>query len=107
MDSQQQQISGTETPAVSPKVAGPVSPTAMAVRLWACGGPQRKLRAFAVWGVPNMVDIQAMKPQPSIFDEVDDAAPWMPELQASRKAPPPTTAAPTPAARNRLRRETS
>jgi hypothetical protein len=39
-------------------------------------------------------------------DEDEDAAPWMPELQASRKAPPPTTAAPTPAARNRLRRET-
>ena len=35
-----------------------------------------------------------------------DAAPWMPELHASRRAPPPTTAAPTPAARNRLRRET-
>ena len=30
----------------------------------------------------------------------------MPELHASRRAPPPTTAAPTPAARNRLRRET-
>jgi hypothetical protein len=42
----------------------------------------------------------------ALADEVDDAAPWMPELQASRKAPPPTTAAPTPAARNRLRRET-
>ncbi len=32
-------------------------------------------------------------------------APLMPELQASRKLPPPTTAAPTPAARKRLRRE--
>jgi hypothetical protein len=41
-------------------------------------------------------------------DGVDeDEAPWIPELQASRRAPPPTTAAPTPAARNRLRRETS
>jgi hypothetical protein len=39
-------------------------------------------------------------------EDVDDAAPWMPELQASRRAPPPTTAAPTPAARNKLRRET-
>ena len=39
-------------------------------------------------------------------DAVEDAAPWIPELHASRKAPPPTTAAPTPAARNRLRRET-
>jgi len=47
MDSQQQQISGTESLAVSPKVAGPVSPTAMAVRLWACGGSQRKLRDFS------------------------------------------------------------
>ncbi len=34
------------------------------------------------------------------------AAPLMPELQASRRLPPPTTAAPTPAARNRLRRDT-
>jgi hypothetical protein len=32
------------------------------------------------------------------------AAPLMPELHASRRLPPPTTAAPTPAARNRLRR---
>jgi hypothetical protein len=40
-------------------------------------------------------------------DEGEDEAPWMPELQASRRAPPPTTAAPTPAARNRPRRETS
>jgi hypothetical protein len=39
-------------------------------------------------------------------EEVEDAAPWMPELQASSRAPPPATAAPTPAARNRLRRET-
>jgi hypothetical protein len=39
-------------------------------------------------------------------EEEEDAAPWMPELQASRNAPPPMTAAPTPAARNRLRRET-
>jgi hypothetical protein len=38
--------------------------------------------------------------------DADEAAPWMPELQASRNAPPPMTAAPTPAARNRLRRET-
>jgi hypothetical protein len=37
---------------------------------------------------------------------VGDAAPWMPELHASRRAPPPTTAAPAPAARNKLRRET-
>ena len=36
----------------------------------------------------------------------DEAAPWIPELHASRNAPPPTTAAPTPAARNKLRRET-
>jgi hypothetical protein len=39
-------------------------------------------------------------------DEEEEAAPWMPELHASRNAPPPTTAAPTPAARNRFRRET-
>jgi hypothetical protein len=39
-------------------------------------------------------------------EDEEDAAPWMPELQASSRAPPPTTAAPTPAARNRLRRET-
>jgi hypothetical protein len=39
-------------------------------------------------------------------DDDEDAAPWMPELQASSRVPPPTTAAPTPAARNRLRRET-
>jgi hypothetical protein len=39
-------------------------------------------------------------------DEDADEAPWMPELQASRRAPPPAMAAPTPAARNRLRRET-
>ncbi len=32
-------------------------------------------------------------------------APLIPELQASRRLPPPTTAAPTPAARNKLRRE--
>jgi hypothetical protein len=32
-------------------------------------------------------------------------APLMPELHASRRLPPPTTAAPTPAARNRLRRD--
>jgi hypothetical protein len=38
-------------------------------------------------------------------DEEDDEAPWMPELHASSRAPPPTTAAPTPAARSRLRRE--
>jgi len=33
-------------------------------------------------------------------------APLRPELQASRSAPPPTAAAPTPAARNKVRRET-
>ena len=31
--------------------------------------------------------------------------PLRPELQASRSAPPPRTAAPTPAVRKRLRRE--
>lgn len=39
-------------------------------------------------------------------DEEEDPAPWIPELQASRRAPPPTTAAPRPAARIRPRRET-
>jgi len=44
---------------------------------------------------------------PALADvEAEEEAPWMPELQASRRAPPPATAAPTPAARNRLRRET-
>jgi hypothetical protein len=58
--------------------------------------------------LPVLVPVLAAElPVPGLADaDVEDAAPWMPELQASRKAPPPTTAAPTPAARNRLRRET-
>jgi hypothetical protein len=57
-----------------------------------------------------VTDLPVLEPEeldPALADdEEEEEAPWMPELQASRSAPPPTTAAPTPAARNRLRRET-
>jgi hypothetical protein len=57
----------------------------------------------AVLEVPVLVPALALADVDVVAEE---AAPWMPELQASIRAPPPTTAAPTPAARNRLRRET-
>ena len=61
-----------------------------------------------VIALPALADeVPVPAPAAALADEVDeDAAPWIPELHASSKAPPPTTAAPTPAARNKLRRET-
>jgi len=54
-----------------------------------------------------VLDVAALVLVPALADvDAEEEAPWMPELHASRRAPPPATAAPTPAARNRLRRET-
>ena len=59
------------------------------------------------WIQPIVISLLVVAPEvlPALLALVLLAAPLMPELQASRKLPPPTTAAPTPAARNRLRRE--
>jgi hypothetical protein len=73
------------------------------------GAPKPASEPVSGWIQPILIDL-LVPPEVLLVDEVaeedEDAAPWMPELQASRRAPPPTTAAPTPAARNRLRRET-
>jgi hypothetical protein len=83
--------SGTPKPA-SPPVAGWIQP--MVISPLAAAAVLDVL-ALALALVPALAD-----------DDVEEEAPWMPELHASRRAPPPATAAPTPAARNRLRRET-
>src|SRR6201985_3728856 len=90
--------------------------------LWSWGGamsswtPQlwgkRKRAREPVTGWIQPIVISLLVPPPEVppaaplADDDDEDAPWMPELQASRRAPPPTTAAPEPGARNRLRRET-
>jgi hypothetical protein len=81
--------SGTPKPA-SPPVAGWIQPMVIS----------------PLAAAPVAEEDEEDEDDAEVEEDEDDAAPWMPELHASRRAPPPTTAAPTPAARNTLRRET-
>src|SRR6516164_4647362 len=69
------------------------------------GKPKPASGPVSGWIQPIVIVLFVGAPEPELVVLVPDA-PLMPELQASRRLPPPTTAAPTPAARNRLRRET-
>ena len=71
------------------------------------GKPKPEREPVTGWIQPIVISLLVVAPEvlPCTAALVLLVAPLMPELQASRKLPPPTTAAPTPAARNRLRRE--
>src|ERR1700727_135545 len=76
----------------------------------ASGKPNPEREPVTGWIHPIVISLVVVAPEVLLELAPAEAlvllvAPLMPELQASRKLPPPTTAAPTPAARSRLRRE--
>src|SRR6204780_1522706 len=72
----------------------------------ASGKPKPEREPVIGWIQPIVISLVVVAPEVLVeLALVLLVAPLMPELQASRRLPPPTTAAPTPAARNRLRRE--
>ena len=66
------------------------------------GAPNPARSPVSGWIHPIVIDL----PLDALAVLPPAEAPLMLELQASSRLPPPTTAAPTPAARNRPRRET-
>src|SRR3984957_8457072 len=66
----------------------------------ASGKPNPERDPVIGWIQPIVISLLLVAPEVLLVE-----APLIPELHASRRLPPPTTAAPTPAARNRLRRE--